>query len=287
MRVSVIGLGLIGGSLALGTRARGYDRDPSVRARARARGVDAAETLADAVRDADVVVAAVPPPALGPVLADVAQVVPTGVLTEVTSSKRGLDALGAVLPAGVRLVGSHPMAGSTRSGIAAADPTLFRDRPWLLVPGPRSDAAAMARVGELARSVGARPIVTSVDRHEELMTNVSRLPLVLAAALMRAAARFPEVQLEGAVGADFLALVAGPGFLDTTRLAGTPVDLALELVLADPDALAGAVDDLTRVLGPLAGALRARDQGALAEWLGAAAAARAQLDGARDESTPK
>src|SRR5207245_9423520 len=123
-----------------------------------------------------------------------------------------------------------------------------------------------------------------VDRHEELMTMVSRLPLVLAAALMRAAARFPEMRLEGAVSADFLARVAGPGFLDTTRLAGTPVDLALELVLADPDALAGAVDDLTRLLGPLPGALRARDRGALAEWLGEAAAARAQLERARGES---
>lgn len=278
MVVAVVGLGLIGGSLALALGARGFDSDPAVRARARARGIDVADTLGEAVRGSTVAVAAVPTDATPEVLHALAAAERRGVLTDVASVKAPVLRAAAELPEGVRLVSGHPMAGSTARGIEAADPHLFRDRTWLLVPTARSDAEAMSLVGDLVRAAGARPLVVSGARHDALMTWVSHLPLAVAAALARTAARRAGAGLEDA---------AGPGFVDATRLAATPRALALELALADPDALADALDTLREELAAYAGALRAHDRDALSTLLEDAAAARRQLDAIREESASK
>lgn len=265
---AVIGLGLIGGSLALAVGARGFDSDESVRVAARERGIAVADSLAEAVRGARLVVVAVPV-AQTPAVLRAAAGEGDAVLTDVASVKRPLLAALAELPDGTRVVGGHPMAGSTARGIAAADASLFRDRTWLLVPTARSDAAAMALVGDLARAAGARPLVVSAERHDQLMTWVSHLPLAVASALARSARRHGGKGIEEA---------GGPGFVDTTRLARTPRELALELALADPDALARAIDALRDELGELADVLRSGAREALGAFLDEAAAARAQLD---------
>lgn len=275
-RLAVVGLGLIGGSLALALGARGFGRDPAVRRRARERGIDVAESLEDAVRGADVVVAAVPTDANADVLRGALAAAPRAVLTDVASLKRPLSKLAEELPRSARVVGGHPMAGSTGQGIDAADARLFDGRTWLLVPTARSDAAAMAAVGDIARAAGARPLVVSAEVHDELMTWASHLPLALAAALARTATR------EAGPG---LARVAGPGFLDTTRLAGTPEALAAELLHADPTALAAALERMRSALDELTRALG--DDAALGALLDEARAARAQLEAASDDSTVK
>jgi prephenate dehydrogenase len=142
------------------------------------------------------------------------------------------------------------MAGARRRGIEAATPEIFRGRPWALVRTARSDDAAMAAVSELVVSVGARPVLLDADRHDRLMTWVSHLPHAVATTLARAA---------GAAAGEELAHLAGPGLLDTTRLAGQPVALALELALADPRALAAAIDAVGAELAKLSSALRAGD----------------------------
>lgn len=273
--VAVIGLGLIGGSLALAVGARGFDSDPAARDGARGRGIAVADSLAAAVRGARLVVAAVPA-AEAPAVLRAAAGRGGAVLTDVASVKGPLLAALGDLPKGTRVVGGHPMAGSTARGIAAADAALFRDRPWLLVPTERSDAAAMALVGELARAAGARPLVLSAQRHDQLMTWVSHLPLAVASALARSARRHAG---EGVGEA------AGPGFVDTTRLAATPRDLALELALADPAALARALDALRDALGELAEVLRSDAREALGAFLDEAAAARAELEAAPTPTT--
>ena len=307
MRVAVVGLGLIGGSLALATNAKGYDAHPLVRAKARERGIDVRDTLAEAVGGAELVVVAVPRAALPDSLLAAARSADRATLTDVASSKKDVEALATALPEGVRFIGGHPMAGSTRRGIESAEASLFRGRPWLLVPTSRTDPAAATLAGALARDVGAEPLVLSAARHEELMTLVSRLPLVVAVGLMRQAGQALEdrrneprtadranaerVDAERAgtdrVHAGPLAAVAGPGFLDTTRLAGTPPELAVELALADPDALADAIDAFVRDVGSLAAVLRAGDAGALRTWLAEGAAPRAQLERTRDSSSAK
>ncbi len=98
----------------------------------------------------------------------------------------------------------------------------------------------MAAVTELVLSIGARPVVLDAERHDRLMTWVSHLPHAVASSLVAG---------RGRGGRTDLAALAGPGLLDTTRLAGQPVALALELALADPEALAGAIDAVRDELG--------------------------------------
>lgn len=269
IRVAVAGLGLIGGSLALGLKARGYDHRASAREAARRRGIDVADTLGEALAGAEIAVAAVPTDASLALLLEMSRAAPAAILTDTASVKRPLAERAAELDPGARFVAGHPMAGSHRSGVEAATADLFRDRPWILCPTARSDEESLAAVEALVRAAGARPVRLDAARHDLLMTWASHLPLAVAAALARAA---------GARAGPELPKVAGPGFLDTTRVAGQPAPLALELALADPAALADAVDAVRDELAKLGGALRAGDEAAVRAFLEEASARRTDLD---------
>ena len=279
MRVAVVGLGAIGGSLALATGARGFDVAAAAREAARARGVDVADDLARAVRDADVAVAAVPPAALADTLLAMGRAAPAATLTDVASSKRELESVARRLPPAARLVGGHPLAGSTRRGAAAADAALFRGRPWALVPTSRSDVESMRRAGELARRAGARPIVLSVERHELLMAWLVRAPLAVASALTwSASVESPEGLTE----------LAGPGFRDTTRLAATPAPLAAELLFgADARRLAVVLRAVAATLTEWAEEIGRDETAAVGAELDAARDLRAQLDRVNEDSSAK
>lgn len=269
-RTAVVGLGLIGGSFALAAGARGYDRDPAVRAGARARGIDTADSLEAAVAGAGIVVTAVPTALTPELLRALSAIAPDAVLTDTASLKKPIVEAAATLAAGARLVGGHPMAGARRRGIEAAAPEIFRGRPWALVRTARSDDHSMAAVSDLVRSIGARPVVLDAERHDRLMSWVSHLPHAVASALAQAA---------GTAAGDDLVRLAGPGLLDTTRLAGQPVALGLELALADPDALAAAIDAVSAELEKLSTALRAGDADAVRALFESAEAIRRALDG--------
>jgi prephenate dehydrogenase len=263
-RAAVVGLGLIGGALALALRARGYDRDASVRERARERGIDALDSLEEAAEGAGVVVTAVSTSETVALLSAIHRAAPRAVLTDTASLKRPVVEAARGLPAGARFVAGHPMAGSHRHGVEAASAELFHGRPWVLCPASRSDDAALEEVSALIRAAGARPVLLDADRHDRLMTWASHLPLAAAAALTRAAR---------SGGGEDLRELAGPGLLDTTRLAGQRVSLALELALADPEALADAIDALGVRLSEISALLRRGDAVALQAYFEAAAAA--------------
>jgi prephenate dehydrogenase len=269
VRVAVAGLGLIGGSAALAFGARGYDRDPAARARARERGIDAAESLADAARGAEVVLLAVPTAETPALLAQAAAAAPGALLTDSASLKRPIAAAVEALPNAARFVGGHPMAGSRVLGLAGARSDLFQDRPWLIVPTDRSDLSAVAAVQELVRSIGARPAVVDPERHDALMTWVSHLPHAVATALARAVSSGAGTGLER---------VAGPGLLDATRIADSPPALALEIALADPEALAAAIEAVRRELHDLSRSLRGRKVEELRSYFEEAARSRRAFD---------
>lgn len=244
MRLAVIGLGLIGGSIALGLhgrhQVRGHDRDAMTRDAARARGLEVADRLED-VLPADVVVVATPLAAVVETLGAVVPRADGAVVAEVGSLKRAVAAFAEDAPAGSRIVGLHPMAGSTASGFASADPAIFRGRPFLVVPTARSDERAMAVAGDLARDLGGTPTVCSAEFHDRAVAMLSGAPLAIAIALARA-------------GAD-VAHLAGPGFEGATRLAATPPELGRALLRGDRTeviaALArfrAALDELEREL---------------------------------------
>lgn len=269
-RSAVVGLGLIGGSFALAAGARGYDRDAGVREGARARGIETADSLEEAVAGADIVVTAVATALTPELLRELSAIAPEAVLTDTASLKKPIVEAARTLRAGTRLVAGHPMAGARRRGIEAASPEIFRGRPWALVRTARSDDDAMAAVSDLVRSIGARPVTLDADRHDRLMTWMSHLPHAVATALAGAA---------GAAAGSDLARLAGPGLLDTTRLAGQPVALALELANADPEALAAAIDAVCTRLGRLSSALRGTDAKAVRAFFEEAETIRRTLEG--------
>ena len=268
-RAAVVGLGLIGGSAALALQARGYDRDPAVRRRARERGIETAESLAEAVASADLVLLAVPTQETPALMREAASAEPGSLLTDASSLKKSIAAAATDLPAVSRFVGGHPMAGSKASGLEGASADLFRGRPWLIVPTERSDVHSIAFLQETVRGIGARPVVVDPERHDNLMTWVSHLPHVSAAALTRA------VSTGGAEG---LARFAGPGLLDTTRIADSPSALLLELALADPEALAAAIESVRADLARIAGSLRRRDAADLRAYFDEAVKARRSFE---------
>jgi prephenate dehydrogenase len=268
MRATVVGLGLIGGSIALALRARGYDREPKARARGRELGIRVVETLPDALRDTNFVVVAVSTSENTAVLREVAELAPQALLTDIASVKKPLLETETELPAHIRFVSGHPMAGSATPGLDGARADIFAGRPWLIVPGTHSSEKDIETLSAVVRRIGAIPRIVDRERHDIVMTWASHLPLVVAAALARAV-------WDG--GGRDVGDLAGPGLVDTTRLADTPIRLALELSLADPIRLGNAMTALSKELADLAGALRAGDRDRVREFLEAARQARRDI----------
>ena len=269
MRIGVAGLGLIGGSLALGLRDRheitGYDTDAGARAAAKADGVRIAARLEELL-PADAVLVATPLSAIVPALEQLAARADGAVLVDTGSLKRRVADYAARAPESVRIVGGHPMAGTTSAGFSAADPDLFRGRTFLLVPTARSDDAAMALAGKIARDVGATVTVCSAEVHDRAMARLVAGPLAAAAALAVAGA-----QAEPLLGA------AGPGFRDSTRLADTPAELATELLFGNEVDVAAAIGSILEGLTQLRDAVERGDREYARSFLQAARSVRSEL----------
>ncbi len=212
MRIGIAGCGLIGGSLALALRGAHevHAYDPAGTGDIRAVG-----RLEDLL-PADIVIVATPLARVVPTLAALADGSDGALLFDVGSLKRDVAAFAETAPKSTRIVGGHPMAGTTESGYGAARADLFRGRPFFIVPTARSDERSMAAAGDIARAAGAVPTVVSADEHDRIVATLSGLPLAVALAVAKT----------GAELSDF----AGPGYKDATRLAATPPELAQALL---------------------------------------------------------
>jgi len=243
--VGVVGLGLIGTSIALAIRQRraaervfAMDRDLAAVEAAKARGAfDKGSTSYDTLREADLVVVAVPPRAVPEVVVAAAQMLsPGAVLTDVASTKTEIvRSIEQRLPRMIRYVGGHPMAGSERQGAHAADPDLLAGRPFIVTPTAVSDAESVEMVSSFARGIGMRPVVLSAEDHDDLVAQVSHLSYLLAVAAVTAAS---EQALE----------LQGPGFAGLARLAASPLELWVQICTANREAIRRA---LTRLRGQL------------------------------------
>jgi prephenate dehydrogenase len=241
--VAIVGLGLIGGSLARALTRAGYgvigvDRD-SVRRRAvRAGAVAGTAGTVEAVARMDVIVLAAPPAANLRLLKRLARVARPGVvITDVGSVKRPIVQEAARLGLD-GFVGGHPMAGTEGAGFPASSPDLFLRRPWVLAPSP--DEAATRSVRSLVRAVGARPVEVTPAVHDRAVAFLSHLPQLVAWALSGAAAG-------DVVAARWLSL-AGPGYHDMTRLARSPRDLWREILGQNEPEVSRALDAFVREL---------------------------------------
>lgn len=247
--VAIVGLGLVGGSLARALARRGYRvigvDGAGPRRRARAAGAVAVATarVAEAARNADVLVLAAPPGANRALLRRLGRTAPARlVITDVGSVKgpicRQAERLGLR-----RFVGGHPLAGSERSGFAASSADLFQGRAWVLTPA--RDAAALRTVRSLVRAVGARPALMAPAEHDRVVAFLSHVPQIAAWALLRAARRDRTARRH-------LSL-AGPGFRDMTRLASSPRGLWRGILAENRAEVARALGALRRMLLPHGG----------------------------------
>jgi prephenate dehydrogenase len=150
-------------------------------------------------------------------------------LTDVGSVKAPVvAAVHASLPPGVRYVGGHPMAGSERQGMAAADPALLDGRPFVLTPTARTAPDAVAAMREVITAMRMRPVVLDPAQHDELVAQASHLPYLVSLALERAIA-------------DDARAVGGPAMADMTRVAGSPAGMWAEILRANREPIVRAL----------------------------------------------
>lgn len=246
-RIGILGLGLIGGLLALAVRRTwpgatlvGVDIDEGVVREALARGlVSHASSDLATLDEADLIVLAAPVRANIAALPAVARGAREGtLLSDVGSTKR--DILDAARRAGAQgFVGGHPLAGAATGGLALASANLFDGCPWVMTPGNDTPPALVGRLERFVRALGAVPRTMEAEEHDWVMAAVSHLPQLVASALMHVAG--------GLAGDDGLAL-AGRGLSDTTRLASSPPAIWRDVCAANADYLAPALRRLIDVL---------------------------------------
>ena len=275
-RITIIGLGLVGGSLGLALKAAGlpdvevvgHDRERGAESKARKRGaIDTAEhNLPRAVEGAGMVIIATPILAVREVLEQIAPDLQEGaVVTDTASTKESvLEWAAALLPPHVNFVGGHPMAGKETPGIENAEAELFRGRAYCLCPAVDAHEGAVRAIVGLVRLIGAEPLFLDPKEHDQYAGAVSHLPLVVSTALF--------TLLRGSPAWRDLAPMASSGFRDATRLASGDPRMSHDIFLTNREAtvhwLERMIEELRRYRDLLAG-----DAEELLETFG-----RAQMD---------
>jgi prephenate dehydrogenase len=277
MRIAVLGVGLIGGSIGLAARRRleaevvGFDPDPVTVSKATESEVISrgAATVAEACDGAEVIFCAAPVAGLAELVeAALAACGSDAVVTDVGSTKRDIV---AALGADERFIGGHPLAGAETSGVENARADLFEGARWYLTPKSTSSSGLLYdRLQRTVAGLGARVQAIDPEAHDRLMATISHLPHVVAnvlvgqavAELTRDSERMPEV---------------GPSFRDTTRVAGANPAIWGDIFASNSDAVAEAVDAVAERLREAAKLIREGERDAVGEWHAAAAADRRRL----------
>jgi prephenate dehydrogenase len=270
MRLAVLGVGLIGGSIGLAARQRldcevvgwGPNRPTLDRALELGAVEKAAASVEEACAGAEVVFCNAPVAVLPDLVA--AALAASGadtVVTDVGSTKREIV---AALGGDARFIGGHPLAGAETAGVENARADLFEGARWYLTPTERSGGLLYDRLQRAVAGLGARPQAIDAEAHDRLMATVSHLPHVVAnvlvgqaaAELSRDSERMPEV---------------GPSFRDTTRVAGSNPAIWGDIFASNRESVAEAIDAVVARLREAAALIRGGDRGAVAAWHAAAA----------------
>ncbi len=271
--LAVVGTGLIGASVALAARragvedVRGYDPDGTALAGAVERGaVEAADSLAQAVGDAELTVVAAPVARLAASVAEVLEA-SSGTVTDVGSTK------GAVVRAArsdARFIGGHPVCGSEARGPENARAELFDGATWFLTPVAQTDPERYRTLHAFVAAVGAVPVAVDPDAHDRLVALTSHLPHALANVLVNQAG---ATRIDGH---EPLA-AAGGSLRDMTRVAGANPRIWIDIFLDNADAVRESLGEHRRRIEQLEGALESGDAGFLARWIAEASGNRRRM----------
>ena len=275
MKIALVGVGLIGGSIGLAARERlgasvaGYDPSAEALKIALERGAieRAADAVVAAVSGAEAVFVAAPvaalPDAVGAALAGAPR---DCLVSDVGSTKRAIVA--AIEDS--RFVGGHPLAGAETAGVRYARADLFDGATWYLTPTANTSGILYERLHRLLRGIGARPTAIEPETHDTMLATVSHLPHVLANVLVAQAAQTL------AAGGERLP-ATGPSFRDSTRVAGAPSAIWTDIYVSNRDAIAARIDDTIARLAEVRDALAAADATRIAAWNDGAAEDRRRL----------
>ena len=249
-RIVIVGLGLVGGSIAFGARrawpsthVTAVDREPVMRAALSRRAIDATADDLAVVADADLVVLAAPVrqniTLLRRIAAHASQ---TAVITDVGGTKRAIVDAAAALSDAVTFVGGHPLGGGARGGFEFATAGLFARRPWVFTPHDAAGTDAMPRLSAFVTGLGAHAATMTALEHDRLMALISHLPQLATTALM-------DVVGRGATASGLR--MAGQGLVDTTRLASSPADVWRDICVTNADEIRKALDLLIEQLSEM------------------------------------
>jgi prephenate dehydrogenase len=277
-RVAIVGLGLMGASLAMDLTQNKLCREVRGVARRTATVLDAffagavdlaTNDLHTGVMGADIVILATPVRTIVDQLAEIAPALWPGTIVMDMGSTKGeiCDALDN-LPDHCQPIGGHPMTGKETAGFGAAEPGLYRNATWVLSPLPRTTETTVTLATELVEAVGARPVRLGPARHDRLVATISHLPFLAASALV-------HTTLE--VGSDdpkVWELAAG-GFRDTSRVAASDTRMFMDILMTNRPAVLAQLDDYIAQLEELRGLLNAQDEAQLSVKLAQSQAARA------------
>jgi prephenate dehydrogenase len=271
-KITIVGLGLMGGSLALALRLAQrlahepdaihltvVERDGATR---QAAGWLADELTADftaGVREADLVVLATPVRSIIGLLGELAVARPAGCMVlDLGSTKADICQAMAALPNGFQAIGGHPMCGKETSGFGSATPDLYREKTFILCRNGRTTTAVETLVLELLTIIGARPLFLPPDVHDTLVGAVSHLPYLAAAALMRAVFGLDDERAWA---------VSASGLRDTARVSGSDPRMMLDILLTNKTAVLAQLARYQEEITAVAHLLQQADEPALAAWL--------------------
>jgi len=267
--LALVGLGLMGGSLALALREHaeeitGIDIDERARQQALQRGVvdTVTDDLREGLRHADVVLLATPVRVILDMLANSlgAYLRSNTLLVDIGSTKQDIVEAMTRLPIGVQAIGGHPMTGKEHGGISAADGGLYQGRPFVLCPSRRSTPAAHLRAQALVEALGAQPIVMDAERHDQIVAGISHLPYLLSTTLVA------TVGKQAASDNAYWQLAAN-GFRDTSRLAASDVTMMGDILSTNTKAVTTLLAQFRMQLAMLETMLLAGDDQQLSEAL--------------------
>ena len=258
MKITIVGCGLIGGSLALALKRRRPEhfivcldlpeRVPAILDAGVADAAGSIDDFAAHVPGSDIVVVATPVQFVPDTLAAIKPFLKeNAIVTDAGSTKSKIMAAArALMPPGAHFIGGHPMAGAERSGVEAADPLLFNDRVYALCPYQDTPPDAFLTLLELVESLGAVPVTIDPEEHDRILAMVSHLPHFIAVALMHAA---KSADVEHGM----LEKMAGRGFLDMTRLAASNYVMWKGIMETNAEAIGEATNGFNRSLAFITG----------------------------------
>lgn len=258
-KIGIVGLGLIGGSIALAARqiwptslVIAVDNKDVLETAMRLHAIDVAADDLVVLAEADLVILAAPVRQNLLLLDELDQHVrQAAVVTDTGSTKRAVVEAARGLPPRFTFIGGHPLGGAAASGLLHARPDLFKGRPWLLTPSGDASGAALERLMAFVRALGAAPRLLGAEAHDRLLAFLSHLPQLTASALMQVVGE--------AVGEDGLTL-AGRGLVDTTRLASSPSEIWKDIAATNRDQIGEALDTFIALLQDLRHDLAAGDR---------------------------